>query len=230
MNSDPGELQTKLIITDKAAELYVLQNGSFTFHQISKETELEVGDIFNYFPDKRAILEFYYTSLVIRYRMMIDEIEDFDTYTLGEKLSNFVFTSFDMMAERQEFVEKSFEKVICNRYYQTEYEEEVQQLFKSFFEDDPLVATSSRMMTSNYFFSLLRQKYIGLIHFWLNDTSESRELTMELTDKSTSFLQEAVYNTILDKGFDLLKFIISNNIFIPNFPFADAIRTKFEIR
>lgn len=230
MNPDPEELQIKLIIAGKAAELYARQNGSFTLHQIARETELEVGEIFNYFSDKRAILEFWYISLIIRYRMMIAEIEDFNTYTLNEKLSNFVFASFDMMTEQQEFVEKSFDKIICSPYTTTEYEKEVQQLFKQFFENDPMVATSSKLVANNYLYPLLRQKYVGLVHFWINDTSEDRELTMELTDKATSFIQEMAYSTILDKGFDLFKFMISNNIFVPKLPFIDSIRSKFDIR
>lgn len=230
MSLDPEKLQAKLAIAEKAAELYVQQDGSFTLHQIANETKYEVGDIFNYFPDKRAILEFCYTSLVIRYRMMIGEIEDYSSYTLSEKLSSFVYASFDMMAEQREFVEKSFNKIIYNRYAITEYENEVQRMLKSFFEEDPLVATSSKIMSGDYFYALLRQKYIRLVRFWLNDTSDGHELTMELTDKSVSLLQEMAYSTILDKSFDLLKFLISNNIFIPNLPFMDSIKSKFDIR
>lgn len=230
MNLSPEELQIKLQITEKAAELYVRQNGTFSLHQVAREVDLDPGDIFDYFPNKKAILEFYYTSLVIRYRMMLNEIEDFDTYSLSEKLSNFVFASFDMMAEQQEFVERSFNKIIRNSCRKTEYEQKIEQLLKSFFQDDALVATSSQMMTSDYFFSLLRKKYLWLVRFWLDDTSDNRELTMELTDKATAFLQEAAYSSVIDKGVDLLKFMFTNNVCIPRFTFFDNIASKIEIR
>lgn len=230
MNPDPEELKIKLQITEKVVELYIQQNGTFTFHQISQATGIDVGDIFEYFPNKKSILEFYYTSLVIRYQMMISEIEDFNTYTLSEKLSNFVYASFDMMSEQQAFVNQTFDKIIYYSFYKTEYEEEVEKLFRSFFESDTLVATSSQMMTNDYFFSLLRQRYLWLVSYWQRDTSEDHELTMELTDKLTAFLQEAAYSSILDKGIDLVKFMVSNNVCIPKFSFIDKISSKFEIR
>jgi AcrR family transcriptional regulator len=230
MNPDTEQLHIKLQVAEKAAELYVRHNGAFTFNQIAKEIGVEVGDLFDYFPNKKAVLEFFYTSLVIRYRMMITEIEDFDTYTLSEKLSNFVYASFDMMDEHRAFVDQTFGRIIYRSNRKTEYESEVENLLKSFFEGDRLIATSSQMMSNNVFFALLRQRYLGLIRFWLNDTSEDRELTMELTDKSAAFLQEVAYSAVIDKGLDLLRFLISNNVLVPRFSLFDKIASKFEIR
>lgn len=230
MNLDPDELQVKLQITYKAAELYVRQDGTFTLNQIARETDLEVGEIFNYFPDKRSILEFYYISLILRYRMMIADITDFESYTLSEKLSNFVYASFDMVAEQRAFVDKSFNHIILGSYHKTEFEKEAEKLIRKFFETDPLVSASNQMMATRYLFSLLGNKYLWLIRFWLNDNSEEHELSMELTDKITALVQEMAYNSVIDKGIDLIKLIISNKVGTSGFAFINKITSKIEIR
>lgn len=224
------ELQTKLEITGVAVDLYVEQDGKFTLNQISKEIELSVADIFDYFPNKQAILEFYYTSLVIRYRLMVEDIEEFETYSLSEKLSNFIYASFDMMAEKQAFVELTFNKMIRYSYAGTEYSKKVESAIESFFREDPRISTSCTLIMNDLFFKLMRRKYLYLVSYWIRDNSEGKERSMELTDKLTAFIQEVMYNSIADKGFDLLKFLYSNSSLKCSNPIWDRISSKIEIR
>lgn len=224
------ELQTKLEITGIAVDLYVEQNGEFTLNQIAKELKIDVAEIFNYFPNKKAILEFYYTSLVIRYKLMIEEIEDFESYMLSEKLSNFIFASFDMMEEKQEFVEATFNKMIRYSYAKTEYSKRVEALLESFFREDTGISASSTLVMNGLFFQLMRAKYLYLVSYWIRDESKGKERTMELTDKLTAFIQEVMYNSVADKGFDLMKLWISNATSNCTIPFWDKISSKIEIR
>lgn len=224
------ELQTKLEITGVATDLYIEQDGEFSLNQISKELDISVADIFDYFPNKGAILEFYYTSLVIRYKLMLEDIEDFETYTLSEKLSNFIYASFDMMAEKQAFVEKTFNKMIRYSYSKTEYSKRIESVIESFFREDPGISASSSLVMNELFFQLMRKKYLYLVSYWIRDKSEGKERSMELTDKLTVFIQEVMYNAIADKGFDLLKFLYSNFSFTCSNPIWDKISSKIEIR
>lgn len=227
---DPDLFQTKLKITGAAVALYKEFGDDFTLKQVAKQIGGDVADIFDYFPDKRAILYFYYESLAIRYRLMLEEIDDFENYLLAEKLSNFIFSSFDMMQEQKKFVEKSFKRMVVCSYSRTAFEKETENLLKEFFTGDPGISTSSSILMNDYLYIILRKKYLRLISFWLRDDSEGQELSMELTDKYTSFLQEMMYSATLDKGFDLLKFMFSNKILSRNIPFIRNILSKFEIR
>lgn len=230
-NIDPENFETKLAITEVAVDLYIRQNGSFTLKQIAKELEMSVAEIFNYYPNKRAILQFFYASQVFRYQLMVDEIEDFESYLLSEKLSNFIYASLDMLEERKPFVDATFERLIVYSYEKTAYEKEIEKMLKEFIMNDPLVSPTSAVLLNPCLFSFLRRQYLGLIRFWLNDDSEDYELTMELTDKVTNFMQEALYSAVLDKGFDLIKFLISNSkAFLQNIPFVKNISSKIEIR
>lgn len=224
------ELQTKLEITGVAVDLYVEQDGEFTLNQISKEIELSVADIFDYFPNKQAILEFYYTSLIIRYKLMLEDIEDFETYSLSEKLSNFIYASFDMMAEKQAFVELTFNKMIRYSYARTEYSKKVESTIESFFREDPRISTGSSLIMNDLFFKLMSRRYMYLVSYWIGDNSEGKERSMELTDKLTAFIQEVMYNSVADKGFDLLRFLYSNSSLKCSNPIWDKISSKIEIR
>jgi AcrR family transcriptional regulator len=220
----------KLSIADAAARLYVEQNGSFSLHQVARETDLNVGAIFEFFDDQQEIIYFYYASLVKRYRLMIEEIEGFEGFTLSEKLSNFAYASFDMMAERETFVKQTFKHYILCSCKQTAYEEQIEHLLKEFFENDPGRSASSDMMINQCSLRLVRKKYLHLVRFWLNDNSEGKQMSMELTDKVTGLIEEALYTSVVDRSFDLAKFLFSNETISRHVPLWDKITSSFEIK
>lgn len=207
---DTETFQTKFAIADTAVGIYEEHRESFTLKQVATKLEINVADIFEYFPNKQAILLYYYESLVYRYRLMLRDIEDFDDYLLAEKLSNFVFTTFDMLSEHEAFVRKTFRPLVVCSYTTTEFEKQTEQLLNEFFTGDSRISMSSGLFLNAYFFKLIRKKYIALVRFWLRDESEDKEVSMELTDKYTAFIQEVMYNAAIDKGFDLAKFFYTN--------------------
>jgi len=228
---DPETFEMKYKIADIATDQYVEGDGHFTVKGVAGELNIDPAEIFNYFPNKEAILEFYYASLVVRYEMMIEEIDDFQSYTLDEKFSNFAFTTFDMLSEKEAFVQATFEDLVLSEYTKTEYEKQVEQLIKRFLNEDQQLSVSSTVALNSYFYAFLRLQFMELIRFWLHDDSEGREMTMELIDKLTSLLQELMYNAIIDKGFELAKFVYANRKkFLGRIPVIKELFSKIEIR
>lgn len=230
-NFDPENFEIKFQIADAATDLYMENDGEFLIREVANRVDIEPREVFNYFSDKESILLFYYASLIIRYEMMISEIDDFDSYTISEKLSNFAFTTFDMLSEKERFVEQTFGKLIVRNCGKTEFEKEIERLIKQFLEDDSRISISSTLVMNSYAYSFLRRQYLELVQFWLNDTSESHEISMELTDKLTGLLEEMLYNPVLDKGLDLIKFMNANReSFFQNLPIVKQFRSKFNIQ
>ena len=201
------ELNTKIELTEAAIDLYI--EDKFTIPNLTDKTGKSASEIYTLFPNKKSILKFYYPSLVIRYRAMVSEIDDFDSYTIAEKLSNFSYTLFDMMDERRAFVDETFKKYEWYCTYKTDFQKEVKDLFKDFFTTDGRIATSAGFFIGDLFYSSLKTQYLFLIKFWLEDESEDRERTFALVDKLTGFIEEVVYSKIVDKGFDLFKYSMS---------------------
>ncbi|MCP9290865.1 TetR family transcriptional regulator C-terminal domain-containing protein [Gracilimonas sediminicola] len=201
------KLNTKIELTEAAIDLYI--EDKFSIPNLTDKTGKTASEIYALFPNKKSILQFYYPSLVIRYRAMIGEIEDFDSYTIAEKLSNFCYTLFDMMDDRRAFVEDTFEKYEWKCTSNTEFRNEIKDLFTDFFTTDGRIATSAGFIIGDLFYSSLRTQYLFLVKFWLEDESEDKERTFALVDKLTGFIEELVYSKIVDKGFDLAKYSVS---------------------
>ncbi len=205
MNTE--KLNLKIELTEAAIDLYI--EDKFTIPNLASKTGKTASEIYSLFPNKNAILKFYYPSLIVRYQAMISEIDDFDSYSISEKLSNFAFTLFDMMDERREFVEDTFEKYVWTCSSKSEFQKLIKSLFKDFFTSDGKIATSAGFFMGDLFYSSLKTQFLFLIKFWLDDNSEGRERTFALTDKITGFIEELVYSKIVDKGFDLAKYSMS---------------------
>ena len=212
------QINDKIELCETAIDL-ILANESYTIAQLSEATGQSASQIYTLFPNKTAILEFYYPSLVIRYSAMIEEIDDFESYSISEKLSNFIFTSFDMMDDRKEFVEYTFQKMIVDKGCDSEFHKEVTSLFKHFFTSDGRIAVSAGFVMKDYFYEFIAREYLDIIKFWLNDDSDGKERSFALTDKLTGFVEEVVYNKVIDKGFDLAKYLISHAGLAKNIPF-----------
>jgi len=198
------ELTTKIELTEAAVELQL--KGQFTIPNLTEKTDKSASEIYALFPNKKSILKFYYPSLVIRYRAMVGEIDDFDSYSISEKLSNFMFTLFDMMKEKRLFVMETFYKYEWKCSSNSEFQKEIKELFKDFFTTDGNIATSAGVFMGDLFYASLTSNYLYLIKFWLEDDSEDQERTFALIDKITGFIEELVYSKIVDKGFDLAKY------------------------
>jgi AcrR family transcriptional regulator len=222
------EINDKIELCEIAID-HVINDGKFTIAQLAKASGKTASEIYSLFPNKNAILQYYYPSLVIRYSAMIDKIEDFESYTISEKLSNFIFTSFDMMEDRREFVEDTFEKMVFKRRCDSQFHQEVTQLFKHFFTTDGRIAISAGFVMKDYFYEFIAREYLDIVKFWLNDDSDGKERSFALTDKLTGFVEEVVYNKVLDKGFDLAKYLISHAGLAKNIPvFGEWITSWFK--
>lgn len=201
------ELNNKIELTEAAIDLYI--EDKFTIPNLTRETGKTASEIYTLFPNKNSILKFYYPALVIRYRAMISEIDGFDSYSISEKLSNFMFTLFDMMDERREFVKDTFEKYGWKCTSKSEFHHKIRSLFKEFFTTDGNIATSAGFFIGDWFYASLKTQFLFLIKFWLEDDSDGLERTFALTDKITGFIEELVYSKLADKGFDLAKYSLS---------------------
>lgn len=202
------QINDKIELCEAAIDLTLAQQ-KFTITQLTEATGKSASEIYALFPNKKAILSYYYPSLVIRYSAMIEEIEEFETYTISEKISNFVYTLFDMMDERREFIEDTFDKFVFRKKTTSVFHKEVTKLFRHFFTTDGRIAVSAGFVMKDYFYEFIAKEYLHIVKFWLNDSSEGNERTFALTDKLTGFVEELVYNKVVDKGFDLAKYLIT---------------------
>ena len=207
---DVDQINKKLEITWTAVDIYE-DKRRVSIPELVNKTNLTAGEIYELFPNKKSILTYYYSAIVLQYWAMIEEIEDFESYAIGEKFSNFIYTIFDVMSEKETFVTDTFHKYVFKKGSKSNFHEEITTLFKDFLTTDSNIAVSAGFFMGSFFYKTLSSQFLFLIQYWLKDTSNNKDRSLALADKLSSLFEEIVYNKTIDKGFDLLKFILGNN-------------------
>ncbi|RNC79309.1 MAG: TetR/AcrR family transcriptional regulator [Balneola sp.] len=221
------KINKKIEITWAAVELYEAKQ-KLSIPDLVDKTGLSASEIYSYFPNKNAILSFYYPALIYQYWAMIEEIEDFESYSISEKFSNFIYTLFDMLTDEGGFADDTYHKFVFSKGSRSEFHKEVSALFKDFLTSDGNIAVSAGFFMKDYFYSLLTSQYLFLVKFWLNDKSDQKENTLALVDKLTSLFEETIYNKAIDKGFDLAKYMFGTIGMGDNIPlFGDCLKDMF---
>ncbi len=202
----PENITLKIKIAERAADLYIEQ-PDFTLKYLSGQMKIKPAEMYTLFPNRRNVLQFVYAAQLYKYRGIRKDIENFASYSLAEKLSNLAYTLTDLLLEHREFTDRTFDPLIRNCFQTTDFEKQLEEEIAGFFKHNSSISTSASFLLQPLFFRLIRNHYLWLIRYWLNDESPGFENTMALTDKWTNFIQEILYNKTLDKGFDLAKFI-----------------------
>ena len=198
------KLRTK--IAEAAAQRYI-ENPRFTIQSLAKELKMDSADIFDLFPNRSSILRYYYTSTIIRFRNETASLEDYASYSLGEKLSALHLSLADQFQEQREFVLNTFKRGKYSPFRSSEFAREYKQILKSIFENDRNIPATAAPFINRFLYHSIHCQFIGLISFWKRDESRNYENTMALIDKWSALIEEVFYSRIAEKGFDLAKFL-----------------------
>lgn len=200
------ETQRKIEIAEKATERY-LKNRRFTIQSLAEEAGVTSKDIFEFFPNRRSILQFYYESRIVLYQEQKNSIDSYSDFSLREKLSNLFLTMLDLFSEQREFVLETYKEFVVTNPMDKRFENSFREEIKHIFQSDNRVSISSRFLLNQITYAIFYYHFHALILFWSKDTSRGREQTYALVDKWCSFVEEFFYSKIADKGFDLAKFL-----------------------
>jgi len=205
----------KIQVAKAGATLY-LTNSRFTMSALAEASKTSLENIYEYFPNRRSVLDFFYEAILIECQEITSKIEGYADFTLSEKLSNLALTIIDLMNEHKEFVRQTYNrKIVCTGQQQV-FNEEFKHQLKLIYENDPKQSALSSAFNNQLLYKAGLTNFHLLINFWLKDTSTGNQKTMELIDKWTSFVQEVHYTAILDRGFEFAKFLYYNSPLKPS--------------
>jgi hypothetical protein len=120
----------------------------------------------------------------------------------------------------RDFTEETFENMVLSRS-DTYWHKESAAIFRSMIDGDPRIPGTNTLVMRDFVYDILVREYMQLIHFWLQDDSKGTERTLALVDKLTGFANELLYSGIIDKGFDLGRYLLSNDIW--KFRFSNSL-------
>lgn len=217
------ELSGRKVIIDAALRIFVEQRDSFTIKRISERAGISTDDVRVFYPNKSAILKDFFSIIPDLYKVQSLDIEGFSALPLADKLSNYIYTSFDILQEHRDFVEMTFSLQDMGRNSTSWKEKSVKQ-FMDFVDLDSRIPDLNRVVIPDFLYSIAINEYFEIIQFWLKDESQGSEKSLALVDKLTSFIQEVMYSGVPDKGFDLIKYVVGQGIWksrLPNFRLHD---------
>ena len=204
------ETLLKIKISEAATGRY-LGNTRFTIQSLAESLDMSAKDIFDLFPNRRSILDYYYESRIILYKDSVEKLEDYSDFTLSERLNHLFLTLLDSFEEHREFVLNTYKDKIVWDNRRNAFRRSFKEELKTIFKNDPKITRSSTIFQNELLWKSILLQFHGLIAFWANDSSRMRENSMALADKWSALTEELFYTRIIDKGFDLGKYLWMNS-------------------
>ena len=104
---------TKKQICDAAVVMYLDSPSRFSLSAVASRLEIPRSQIYQNFTTKNSVLRFFYQDCFEQYLKQTEELEDYQDFTLEEKLSHMVYTHFELFQHEKEFVEDTFKDLIA---------------------------------------------------------------------------------------------------------------------
>ncbi len=218
---DPDQLLLRKRIADAAVELYMQDNTPFTINRIAARAEVRTHDVYRFYSTRDQILADFYNLMPTLFTLQVKSLEGYDQFQLADRLSNFIFTTFDMMQEYRSFVQKTFVSLSGSDDC-TPWQKGNAQVLMQIFDNDPGVSDLNRVLIPDFAYDLAADVFTQLIEIWLTDTSDGTGKTLALVEKSTSFIQEVMYSDVLGKGIDLVRYVYTH--VAPDHPAVQTLR------
>lgn len=218
---DFNELEMRKKVSDAAVSLFMTDRSRFSIRNIAATAEVSTDDIYSFYSTKDEILADFYNLIPLLCKYQISQIDGYEDLKLADRLSNFMYTTFDLLQEQPAFVEKTFEVWHCSDRCKL-WRERTADHFMDILDLDPRVSDLNRVIIPDFGYSISANLYLHLIRFWLQDKSEGTEKTLALVEKSMVFIQEVLYADVLSKGLDLARYVYAH--VLPDHPLVQKFK------
>ncbi|MDJ0761431.1 MAG: TetR/AcrR family transcriptional regulator [Myxococcota bacterium] len=188
-----------------------------TMRAVSTRAGFSPGTIYRYFPTKEKIFYAYFEQKQDELEAALNEIEDFNDYTLKEKLQMMMETQLEVYTPDREFVEVTFRALLDSP-------------MKSFTELQPTKGKFTKTV-QGYFAQGVERKDIPeqpfenfLVHlfwdyknlmvmYWLRDETPAFTNTSRLIDLSLDIYVDLLKSGIITKTADTISFLVKSHLY-----------------
>jgi AcrR family transcriptional regulator len=189
---------------------------SATMRQIAKAAGVGDATIYNYFATKDTILFGYYEDHTQACIQTLKELEAFHTFSLQEQLQTLFETSLALYLADREFVAQTFRRVLLRGSRDWGRVKPIRATFLSAVNEMLAAAAEVNEIPEPVFLDLTCQlymdAYIGVVHYWLADTSEGFANTSVLIDRGLDLSCAMLKAGIANKLFDFAVFMFKNHV------------------
>lgn len=187
-----------------------------TMRRIAKEAGIGEATIYNYFPTKESILYGYYEDHMVSCIEALKSVADFSTFALQEQLQTLFDTSLSLLLEDRSFVDTTFPLVLLGPSRDWSRIRQIRTVFMAAVTDMLEAAVEVGEIPEQVFHELICQfvmdGYVGVVHYWLADTSDGFANTTVLIDRSLDMFCACLKADLANKLFDMASFLFKSHI------------------
>ncbi len=215
--SPSAKEKTKAKILASAVDL-IIEKGfkSASMREMAKNAGVSNPTIYNYFPTKEKILYAYVEQKHKETAQILQEIEDFNTYTLREQLQTLIETELELYLEDREFILQISDMVFHSAGLKLELLYDNNKLFTDMVKDMLEIAIDAeeipRPPLEEHLPRLFWDYYIMVVAYWVKDDSEMFENTTQFIDHSLGVIEALLQSSIMNKAHDLGLFLFKTHL------------------
>lgn len=215
--SQDQKIENRKAIIRAAVDL-ISEKGykSSTMRHIARAAGVGDATIYNYFATKEAILFGYYQDHMTDCIAGLKGIEAFHTFTLQEQIQTLFETSLERYKSDREFVAKTLGRVLLRGSRDWAQVKPIREAFLAAVNDMLDAAAEVGEIPDPVFMELTCQlfmdAYIGVVHYWLADTSQGFTNTSYLIDRGVDLACAVLKAGITNKIFDFAIFMFKQHI------------------
>jgi AcrR family transcriptional regulator len=208
-----------------------------TMRRIAKAAGVGDATVYNYFPTKEAILYAYYEDHMLACIDALKSVEKFHTFSVQEQLQTLFGTSLNLYLPDREFVSGTFGLVLLSGSRDWAQVKRIRTAFLAAVNDMLAAAAEVGEIPDQVFQELIGQffmdAYIGVLHYWISDTSDGFTNTTVLIDRGLDLACAMLKAGIANKLFDLAIFLFKNHVlgklgrFVEPFKNAGTAKRRF---
>ena len=209
--------KNKIKILNSAVEL-IIEKGfeNASMREMAKNAGVSNPTIYNYFPSKEKLLYAYVEQKHKEAVDIVQNIEDFHTYTLREQLQSFIETELELYLEDREFIIQISDMVFHSSglkmgiLYDTNkaFLETIDEMLSISIEAKEIEMPPFREHLPKIFWDY----YIMIVAYWVKDESEMFENTTQFIDHSLGVIEALLHSDILNKASDLGMFFFKTHL------------------
>jgi AcrR family transcriptional regulator len=215
--SQSAKEKTKVKILQSAVDL-IIEKGfeNASLREMAKNAGVSNPTIYNYFPSKEKLLYAYIEQKHKETIKILQEIEDFHTYTLREQLQTLIETELELYLEDREFIVQIADMVFHSSGLKIGKLYKTNALFLETVEEMINIAIDAKEIAEppfkDHLPTLFWDYYILVVAYWVKDESEMFENTTQFIDHSLGVIESVLYSDILNKASDLGMFLFKTHI------------------
>ncbi len=214
--SQSAKEKTKAKILEEAVNL-IIEKGfkSASMREMAKNAGVSNPTIYNYFPTKEKIVYAYVEQKHKETAEILQNIEDFHTYTLREQLQTLIETELELYLEDREFIIQISDMVFRSGGLKLDSLYDSNALFRDMVADILSIAIEVGEIPNppfeEYLPRLFWDYYIMVVAYWVKDDSEMFTNTTQFIDHSLGVIEALLHSNILNKANDLGMFLFKTH-------------------